>query len=108
MLLGSGTVSAILAAACCWRPVLLAVVGASGAWTVFASALEPYRPIFIVATLAALLLARPRPSDDDPASDARRQPLRSWSPGRYEAAYALVLAFDVVALCFPLIARWIG
>lgn len=108
MLLGSGTVSAILAAACCWRPVLLAVVGASGAWTVFASALEPYRPIFIAATLAALLLARPRQFDDDPASEPRRQHPRSRPPGKYEAAYAFVLAFDVVVLCFPLIARWIG
>jgi hypothetical protein len=61
-----GTVlSAILASSCCWLPVLLLAAGVSGAG--IASALEAYRPLFMVVTFVFLGMAfyftyRPRPA----------------------------------------------
>jgi len=61
-----GTVlSAIMASACCWLPLLLVAVGVSGAG--IAATLEAYRPLFIVLTFGFLAAAlyftyRPRKS----------------------------------------------
>jgi hypothetical protein len=48
-------VSAIMASSCCWLPVLLLAVGVSGAG--IATALEAYRPIFMVVTFGFLGMA---------------------------------------------------
>jgi hypothetical protein len=48
-------VSAIMASSCCWLPVLLLAVGVSGAG--IATALETYRPIFMVVTFGFLAMA---------------------------------------------------
>jgi len=45
-------VSAIMASACCWLPLLLLAVGVSGAG--IAATLETYRPLFIVVTFGFL------------------------------------------------------
>lgn len=45
-------VSAILASACCWLPLVLLAVGVSGAG--IAATLEAYRPLFIVVTFGFL------------------------------------------------------
>jgi MerT mercuric transport protein len=51
-----GTIlSAIMASSCCWLPVLLLAVGVSGAG--IATALEAYRPIFMVITFGFLAMA---------------------------------------------------
>lgn len=51
-----GTVlSAIMASSCCWLPVLLLAVGVTGAG--IASALEAYRPLFMVITFGFLGMA---------------------------------------------------
>lgn len=59
-------VSAIMASACCWLPLVLLAVGVSGAG--IASTLEAYRPLFIVVTFGFLGAAfyftyRPRKAD---------------------------------------------
>lgn len=48
-------VSAVMASSCCWLPLLLLAVGVSGAGV--ASALEAYRPVFIVVTFTFLAAA---------------------------------------------------
>lgn len=45
-------ISAIMASACCWLPLVLLAVGVSGAG--IASTLEAYRPLFIVVTFGFL------------------------------------------------------
>lgn len=49
-----GLLAGITASACCAGPLILLLLGVSGSWIGNLSALEPYRPIFIL--LAALFL----------------------------------------------------
>jgi mercuric ion transport protein len=49
-----GLLGAILASTCCIGPLLLVTLGVSGAWIGNLSALAPYQPIFIAATLGFL------------------------------------------------------
>jgi mercuric ion transport protein len=44
-----GGLAAILASTCCLGPLVLLMLGVSGAWIGNLTALEPYRPLFIVA-----------------------------------------------------------
>jgi mercuric ion transport protein len=53
----AGGVAAILASTCCLGPLVLLTLGVSGAWIGNLTALEPYRPIFIVVAAAALVVA---------------------------------------------------
>src|SRR5207249_6767066 len=53
----TGGLAAILASTCCLGPLVLVALGFSGAWIGNLTALEPYRPIFIVAALVALFFA---------------------------------------------------
>jgi len=46
--------AAVAASACCVLPLLLAVVGVGGAWVGSLTALEPYRPVFVALSVAAL------------------------------------------------------
>lgn len=55
--LAFGGIAAILASTCCLGPLVLVVLGFSGAWIGNLTALEPYRPYFLVAALVALGLA---------------------------------------------------
>lgn len=55
--LAAGVVAAIGASVCCVGPLVLLGLGISGAWIGTLTALEPLRPIFIVATVAFLGLA---------------------------------------------------
>lgn len=57
MALAGGVLAGIGASACCIGPLLLLGLGISGAWIARLTALEPYRPIFIVLTLVFLGLA---------------------------------------------------
>jgi len=49
-----GILGAIAASSCCIAPLVLFSLGISGAWIGNLTALAPYQPYFIVATLACL------------------------------------------------------
>lgn len=51
---GAAALGAVVASSCCIGPLLLVILGVSGAWIGNLVALEPYKPIFLVVT--ALLL----------------------------------------------------
>ena len=53
----SAVLAAIGASLCCIGPLVLISLGISGAWIGSLTALEPYRPIFIMVTLLFLFLA---------------------------------------------------
>jgi mercuric ion transport protein len=57
MALTSGMLAGIGASACCVGPLLLLSLGIGGAWIGHLTALEPYRPVFIVLTVLFLGLA---------------------------------------------------
>ena len=59
MLLAGG-VATLLASACCLGPLILLLLGVSGAWIGSLSALEPYRPVFILIAIVALVVAHGR------------------------------------------------
>jgi len=57
-----GSMTAAIAAAfgaslCCIGPLVLLALGITGSWIATLTALEPYRPLFIVITLLFLFLA---------------------------------------------------
>ena len=49
-----GLIGAILASTCCLGPFVLLLLGISGAWISHLTALAPYQPFFLVASLGFL------------------------------------------------------
>lgn len=101
--LALGGLAAILASTCCLGPLLLVMLGFSGAWISNLTALEPYRPIFIGAALGALFFAYRRIF----------RPAQACKPGEvcavpqvraaYKITFWIVAALVVLALAFPCI-----
>lgn len=54
MIAAGGILGAIAASTCCIVPLILFSLGVSGAWIGNLTALEPYKPIFIIITLGFL------------------------------------------------------
>jgi mercuric ion transport protein len=52
-----GVLAGVGASACCVGPLLLLSLGIGGAWIAHLTALEPYRPIFVVLAVVFLVLA---------------------------------------------------
>jgi mercuric ion transport protein len=55
--LWAGAAATVIGSLCCVGPLVLLVLGVSGAWIGQLTALEPYRPVFILLTLIFLGLA---------------------------------------------------
>lgn len=101
-----GGLAAILASTCCLGPLVLVLLGASGAWIANLTALEPYRPILIGAALLALAVAYRRIF----------RPAAACKPGEvcaipqvrrgYKALFWSVAVLVTVALAFPYILRF--
>jgi mercuric ion transport protein len=53
----AGTLAALGASACCVVPLVLVALGIGGSWIASLTAMEPYRPVFVVLTLLFLGLA---------------------------------------------------
>ena len=53
-LAGIAVVSSILASTCCVVPLILVLLGVTGAWMVNLTALEPWTPVFSVLAVTAL------------------------------------------------------
>jgi mercuric ion transport protein len=56
-LMGVAIVSTIIASTCCVIPLLLVLVGITGAWMVNLTALKPLTPFFTVIAIAAIAWA---------------------------------------------------
>jgi mercuric ion transport protein len=96
-----GGLAAILASTCCLGPLVLLMLGISGAWITNLTALEPYRPIFIGAAAAALFFAYRRVF----------RPAIACKPGEacavpevratYKVLFGLVVMLVLIAVGFP-------
>ena len=72
--------SSLLASTCCLFPLVLVLLGITGAWMVHLTVLKPWVPLFTLIAIVALLgsgylLFRPRASctvSDDACGDSRR------------------------------------
>jgi len=97
-----GGLAAILASTCCLGPLVLVALGFSGAWIGNLTVLEPYRPIFIGASLLALFFAwrrifRPLASACKPGEVCAIPQVRTT----YKIIFWIVAALVLVALTFP-------
>jgi mercuric ion transport protein len=100
--LAFGGLAAILASTCCLGPLVLVMLGFSGAWIGNLTVLEPYRPIFIAVALAMLFFAyrrifRPaacRPGDVCAIPQVKKT---------YRVVFWVVVALVLLALVYPYI-----
>jgi len=99
--LAIGGLAAILASTCCLGPLVLVLLGFSGAWIGNLTVLEPYRPIFIAVAVGLLWFAYRRIF----------RPVTACRPGElcaipqvrttYKIIFWVVVALVLVALAFP-------
>ncbi len=104
-LLAAG-VAAILASTCCLGPLLLLMLGISGAWIGMLALLEPYRPYFIGLSFIALVLSWRRiwrPVRACASGESCAAPRMKWT---YRVLYVVVVGLLLVAVSFSWIAPW--
>jgi mercuric ion transport protein len=100
-----GGLAAILASTCCLGPLVLLMLGISGAWIANLTALEPYRPIFIGVALVALVTAY---------RHIFHPPAVACQPGKvcavpsvrmtYKALFGAVVVLLLIAVSYPFLA----
>lgn len=99
----AGGLAAILASICCLGPLVLLMLGISGAWIGNLTALEPFRPLFIGAALVALFFAYRRifraPDACEPGDVCAVPQVRT----AYKVIFWLVAMLVVLAMAFPYI-----
>ena len=93
----------ILASTCCLGPLVLLMLGFSGAWIGNLTALEPYRPIFLVGAVLALALAYQRIFR--PSAGCKRDDVCAVPQVRavYKVIFWLFAILALIALGFPFI-----
>jgi len=97
----AGGLAALLASTCCLGPLVLVMLGFSGAWIGNLTALEPYRPLFIGAAMVAMFFAYRR----------IYRPAQACKPGEfcavsqvrttYKMIFWIVAVLIAIALGFP-------
>ena len=100
----AGGVAALVASTCCFGPLVLLMLGVSGAWIGTLTALEPYRPLSIGAALVALFVA----------SRHIFRPAVACTPGEvcavpqvqttYKVLFGIVAALVLIAISSPFVA----
>src|SRR5712692_410338 len=99
-----GGLAAILASTCCLGPLVLLMLGISGAWIANLTALEPYRPIFIGVAVVALVMAYRhifhlavacKPGEVCAVPSVRTT---------YKALFGLVVVLLLIAVSYPFLA----
>ncbi len=99
-----GGLAAILASTCCLGPLVLLMLGFSGAWIGNLKALEPYRPYFVVAAVVALFFAYRqifRPAVACKPGEVCAVPQVRTT---YKALFVLVAVLILIAVSFPFVA----
>jgi mercuric ion transport protein len=102
----AGGVSALLASACCLGPLVLIMLGISGAWIGSLTLLEPYQPLFVGAAAIALVFAGRRIWRPAAVCDTDRVCARPVVNRSYKVLFVLVVLLLGTSLAFPWIAHW--
>ncbi|WP_339747637.1 mercuric transporter MerT family protein [uncultured Maricaulis sp.] len=107
LLATGGILGAVLASSCCILPLILVLTGVSGAWIGSLTALEPYKPYFILVTLAMIgvgfwhVYFKPQPACE-PGSACARPESRLVTKTALWAGLAIVLLAATIDLWAPL------
>lgn len=100
----AGGIAALLASACCLGPLVLLMLGISGAWIGNLTALEPYRPVFLAVAFVAIYFAHRRifrPAAECLPGEVCAVPVVSrW----YKIIFWFVVALLGIALGYPYVA----
>jgi mercuric ion transport protein len=96
-----GGLAAILASTCCLGPLVLVMLGLSGAWIGNLTRLEPYRPFFIAGALVALSFAGRRIFRPVQPCNAREACALPRTRRIYKVLFVAVSVLVLVALLFP-------
>ena len=104
--LTGGLIAAILASVCCLGPLVLVMVGVSGAWISNLTLLEPYRPVFIGVALVFMGLAWRRIYRAPAAERCEPGTLCALPQSNrvYRVMFWMVSALVLLALVFPYLA----
>ena len=99
-----GGLAATLASTCCLGPLVLLMLGISGAWIANLTALEPYRPIFIGVAVVALVMAYRQLFS--PAVACQSSEVCAVPSVRtiYKALFGVVVVLLVIAVSYPFLA----
>lgn len=104
--LAAGGVAAILASTCCLGPLILVLLGFSGAWIGNLTRLEPYRPYFLLGAIVALSFAARRifrPSSGCEPGGVCALPRRREL---HEVLFGITVLLVLIAVTFPYVARF--
>lgn len=105
-LLAIGGITAVLASTCCLGPLILVLLGFSGAWIGNLSVLEPYRPLFLGVALVTLGLAAWRIFRPAQACDVDGICSTPQSRRIQKILFSVVAVLALAAFVFPYIARF--
>ncbi|MDB5934127.1 MAG: hypothetical protein JWQ01_1471 [Massilia sp.] len=99
-------VASLAASTCCVLPLVLVLVGISGAWMVNLTALKPFTPAFVVLTLGAigwaayLVFSKPTECSLEDGACETTRPLVRRVFGACAVFIALLLLFPLAAPLF--------
>lgn len=101
--LAGGLIAAIVASACCLGPLVLVMLGVSGAWISNLTLLEPYRPVSIGVALIFMALAWRRIYRAPAAAECEPGTLCALPQTKhvYLVMFWLTAAMILLALGFP-------
>lgn len=101
-----GAIAAILASTCCLGPLILLMVGVSGAWIGRLTLLEPYRPLFLGVAVLSLVLAGRRifapPTRCAPGEVCALPATRRW----YRILFVVVAVLVLIGFAYPVVAPY--
>ncbi len=102
-----GIVSGITASACCAGPFVLLSLGISGGWISNFSALEPFRPLFIVIAAVFIGLAYRKVYRAPQTCDADAVCATPQGQRTQRIAFWIVSLVTVAAIAFPWYGPWL-
>jgi len=105
-LLAMGGVAAILASSCCLGPLVLVLLGFSGAWIGNLTKMEPYRPLFLAVTIVALAFAARRIFRPVQVCGPEELCARPVARRTSQIVFGVVAVLAIVAFVFPYLARF--